>query len=198
MIESAKSSMMKGGKRLASLLGKLFLNPIGLFFIFVFCLISLVILITVSIFGEVSSGNLDGSGDEDSNKTLKQEYVEVAESAFPGVKTETAEELKYKLEWGLIYSIDFYSAETHDGDIEEMPYNDINQLANDLNTHFEYETSVITITTEREVEIEKENEDGEIEIETEIETETEEKEVKLLKHVDTVKGNYTYYYEHLK
>src|SRR5699024_568924 len=178
---------------IGALLKKIILNPKVALILLIFSLIFIGVLFLVGIFGDMASGNLAGSDDKEVNEKLKQEYVEATEEVFPGVKTETAEELNYQLDWEMVYAIDMYSAESKGN--HDLPYNDLDELAEELKPRFEYETSTITITTEKEVEVEKETEDGEIEKETEIKTETEEKEVSLLKHVDTIKGDYDYSYE---
>ncbi|MFD1363120.1 peptidoglycan DD-metalloendopeptidase family protein [Lentibacillus salinarum] len=183
---------IKAGRALAT---KILANPYSWIVIGIILIVIIVILALTTIFGNVSGGDLDGHGGiNEQDEALKQEYQDAADTVFPGVKTESGEELKYRLHWGLIYSVDFYSAETQEVN-HEMPYNDLEELAEDLAPVFEYETSTVTITTETEEEKEKELENGETETVTETVTETEEKEVQLLTDADTVKGSYAYSYE---
>lgn len=169
-------------------------------------LFGLPLLLVGIVFGNVAKGDLTGSNDiTEEDEKLKQEYVQAAEKVFPGVRSHNAEELKYRLHWGLVYAVDLYSAELDQKG--ELPYNEIERLAEELAPNFEYKDSTVTIVTETEKvvkkEVEKEviNEDGETEIVTEIveetvvEVEEIENEVELLVSADTFRGDYLYDYE---
>ncbi|GGK22975.1 hypothetical protein GCM10010965_14800 [Caldalkalibacillus thermarum] len=161
-------------------------------------LIGLPILYISAFFGNVAMGDLTGSNEaNEEDEALRQKYLEAAESAFPGVKSYNAEELKYKLHWGLVYAVDLYSAELERSG--ELPYNNIRRLAERLAPKFEYKDSTITIVTETKKIVEKEevDETGETVIVQEevVETETVVDEVLLLVTADTFRGTYFYSYE---
>ena len=147
------------------------------------------VFVMMTVFGNIAKGDLTGSNDiTEEDEQLKQRYVEAADSVFE-IRSSNAEELKYKLHWGLVYAVDMYSSDIRRGG--KLPYNDLEELAKKLAPRFKYKTSTVTIITETEVTIE--NEDGELETETV--TEVIENEVILLVSADTYRGDYFYEYE---
>ncbi|EGL83776.1 Peptidase M23 [Caldalkalibacillus thermarum TA2.A1] len=166
----------------------------SLFLLFFF----LPLFLVGTVFGNIAKGDLTLTNEiTEEDKKLRQKYVDAAESAFPGVKSHNAEELKYKLHWGLVYAIDMYSAQLNQK--EKLPYNNIKKLAELLAPKFEYKESTITVVTETKKIVEREEvtETGETVIVQEevVETETIVDEVLLLVTADTFRGTYFYSYE---
>src|SRR5699024_8139611 len=93
VLDGVKKLGKKSAKIIGALLKKIILNPKVALILLIFSLIFIGVLFLVGIFGDMASGNLAGSDDKEVNEKLKQEYVEATEEVFPGVKTETAEEL---------------------------------------------------------------------------------------------------------
>jgi murein DD-endopeptidase MepM/ murein hydrolase activator NlpD len=159
---------------------------LGIIFLII---LSLPFMVILTVFGNIAKGDIDGSDNiTDEDVELKNMYVIAADRALE-IKSSNAEELKYKLHWGLIYAIDMYSRDIRRGD--ELPFNDLDELAKKLAPRFKYKNSTVTIVTETEVTTV--NEEGE-EV-TETVREVVENDVILLVSAETYRGDYFYEYE---
>ncbi|HEX7066202.1 MAG TPA: peptidoglycan DD-metalloendopeptidase family protein, partial [Bacillales bacterium] len=187
-----------GGK----LVGKLLFTKIGLISMGLFCVLVLAMIPLVLIFDNVAQGDLNGSDQvNQKDKTLIKKYRDAAASSFPGVQTDTGEELNYRLRWRLLYAVDFYSAEIGKKEKTKetktlLPFNDLDQLALKLAPSFSYKTGTVKITVKTKKKVKKENPaTGTMNTVTKTITDTDQHHVKLLKKVMTYKGNYFYAYQ---
>lgn len=207
-MKMAKSAYKVGKK----IIKKVLSTKLGLFLLAGFLVIFLVLSPFIAIFDFASSGDLDGSGKISKiDQDLQEKYQAAAKRANPKVKSDSAEENKYLLKWGMIYAIDVFSRESgappivkHTTDPNyaykpdpenELPYNDIDLLAEKLAPKFVYQTGKTTIKTVTKEKVKKVNPDGKTVFITKTKTEVKTKKVTLLKSAETVQGTYQYAYE---
>lgn len=194
------------------ILKRVILTKVGLPIIGGLLLILLILSPLISIFDAVSSGDLDGNGQiGGANKALQAIYQKVAERANPNIQSQNSEELNYLLKWGMVYAVDMLSHEagadpikaTHlpnrphiNGNQSDLPYNDINQLAQLLAPRFAYRNSTVTVTTITQIKVKvKDPRSGQVRLVTKTEKKTKEEKVKLLTRADTLQGIYDYSYK---
>jgi|GEM_PF-2452300 murein DD-endopeptidase MepM/ murein hydrolase activator NlpD len=191
---------------------KVLLSKLGIIIIGVFLMIFLVLSPFIAIFDFAASGDLDGSGDISKiDQDIQKKYQAAAKRANPKVRSDSAEENKYLLKWGMIYAVDVFSRESgappivkntdnsnykYKPDIEnELPYNDLDLMAEKLAPKFSYQTGKTTIKTVTKEKVKKVNPDGSIAFVTQTKTDVKTQKVILLKSADTVQGTYQYTYE---